>query len=258
MFLLPIFDKQKACELIQQHNIEAVTIVPLMLYRILSHDPVALRSLNCIISGGAALDVKLVEETHNKLGPVLFNLYGTSEAGVCIMATPADLKYAPNTIGKAIAGATIRLLDADNKEVTDGLIGRICVNSKWAVKNNDINWIETGDLGYRDKAGYYYLCGKMDDRIVSGGENVYPAELENILMKHRDIKHAAVIGISDDEFGQRLKAFIVPADNSNLHKKEIHHWLSTRAARFQMPKHIEFLEELPYTALGKPDKKGLR
>jgi acyl-CoA synthetase (AMP-forming)/AMP-acid ligase II len=257
LYLLPRFEKQKACELIAGNRIEAVALVPLMLQRMLAYDAGALKSLTCIISGGATLDTKLVKEATARLGNILFNLYGTSEAGVAIMATPADLEYNRRTLGKAIKGVSINLLDRHNCEVADGTTGRICIRSKWSVRPDGSTWIETGDLGYRDIAGYYYLCGKTDDMIVSGGENVYPEELERILLQHEHIKQAAVIGISDVEFGQRLKAFVVPEDECILSVDELKHWLSKRIARYQMPGEIEFMNELPYTSLGKPDKKAL-
>lgn len=258
MFLLERFDVQKACYLIDQQKIEVVTLVPLMLQRMISHKPVELNSLACIISGGASLSSTLVNETFSKLGFKLFNLYGTSEAGFAVMAIPDELRYSSTTIGREIKGVKLRILDLNNKEISDGTVGRICISSKWSVKNTGGNdWIETGDLGYKDKLGYYFLCGRIDDMIVSGGENVYPVELENILIQHQEVEQVAVIGISDSEFGQRLKAFIVPAVNSKINKEEILSWLSVRAARFQMPKHIEFLNDIPYTSLGKPNKRML-
>ena len=257
LYLLPKFEKQKACELIAGNRIEAVALVPLMLQRMLAYDAGAIKSLSCIISGGTTLDTKLVKEATARLGNILFNLYGTSEAGVAVMATPADLEYNCGTLGKAIKGVSINLLDRHNCDVADGTTGRICIRSKWSVRPDGGTWIETGDLGYRDKAGYYYLCGKTDDMIVSGGENVYPAELERILLQHEYIKQAAVIGISDEEFGQRLKAFVVLTDECVLPVKELRHWLSKRVARYQMPGEIAFMDELPYTSLGKMDKKNL-
>ncbi len=257
IFLTPGFDKQKACALVLEHQIQAVTLVPLMLNRMLHHAPGSLQSLNCIISGGAALDAKLVKDTTQKLGDILFNLYGTSEAGVAILATPADLKNAPATLGKKIRGVHINVLGKNNNELPHNEIGRICIKSNWVAGNNNSGYIETGDLGYINEDGHYFLRGKVDDMIVSGGENVYPVELEHILIQHTDIRQVAVIGVHDDLYGQRLKAYIVPDGNALLAKEDITHWLSTRVARYQMPAHIEFIEELPFTALGKPDKKVL-
>jgi fatty-acyl-CoA synthase len=257
IFLSQKFDTKKAADLIQQNSIEVIILVPLMLSRLLKQATAVTRSLKCIISGGAALSPVLVTEAINEYGCNLFNLYGTSEAGFSILANPADLRYNPNTLGKEIGGVQLKILDAENLPLPAGAIGRICINSSWTIQKNADSWIETGDLGYRDSKGYIFLCGKVDDMIVSGGENVYPIELENILVQHQEIRQAAVIGINDEEFGQRLKAFIVPSVDSALNKEDVLLWLSTRAARYQMPKQIEFLEDIPHTALGKPDKKML-
>jgi fatty-acyl-CoA synthase len=257
MFLLNRFDARKGCELIRENNIEAVTLVPLMLQRMLNQDADSLKSLQCIISGGAALNPALVEETFEKLGDKLFNLYGTSEAGFSVLATPQDLRSATNTIGRPIAGVKLKILDSDNKPAEIGKVGRLCITSKWAVKDVETKAIETGDLGYEDEFGYLFLCGRNDEMIVSGGENVYPIELENVLTKHSEIKQAAVIGIPDADFGQRLKAFIVLAENSKIDQTQLSEWLSSRVARFQMPKSIEFIEDLPITSVGKINKKAL-
>lgn len=256
MFLLPHFDAAKACTLIEENQIKVVTIVPLMLQRMLTYDADSLSSIECIISGGAALNPALVAETQRRLGDKLFNLYGTSEAGFSVIATPENLRKNPETIGRKIGGVNLAILDANDKPVPNGTVGKICIKSLWSVKT-DKNFVETGDLGFEDENGFLFLRGRTDEMIVSGGENVYPIELENILVKHPDVRQVAVIGISDKEFGQRLKAFIVPLTDANLTETEVKNWLSSRVARFQMPAAVEFLEELPTTAIGKINKKSL-
>lgn len=256
MFLLSHFNAEKACSLVERNKIEAVTVVPLMLQRMLKHDAAALSSLQCIISGGAALNPALVEETFEKLGDILFNLYGTSEAGFSVIATPEDLRRSSGTIGRKIAGVKLGVLDEKDNPVEIGKIGRICLKSKWSVKTSD-DWVETGDVGYQDDLGYLFLRGRNDEMIVSGGENVYPIELENVLVKHPFIEQAAVIGIFDVEFGQRLKAFVVPTTENVIGENEIFEWLINRVARFQMPKNIEIIKDLPVTAVGKVNKKAL-
>lgn len=256
MFLMPRFDAAKACALIEKNQIEAITVVPLMLQRMLIHDADALRSIECVISGGAALNPALVAETQARLGDKLFNLYGTSEAGFSVIATPADLRRAPDTIGRKIGGVNLAILDGDDKPVPFGTVGKICIKSLWSVKT-DKNFVETGDLGLQDENGYLFLRGRTDEMVVSGGEKVYPIELENILVKHPGVRQVAVVGIPDREFGQRLKAFVVPAPDANLAETTIKDWLVPRVARFQMPAVVEFLEELPTTAIGKINKKAL-
>ncbi len=257
IFFLPRFDAEKSCELIEKNRIETVTLVPLMLQRMLRSDARKINSLQCIISGGAALNPALVEETFEKLGDKLFNLYGTSEAGFSVIAAPADLRRAPDTIGKKIGGVRLAILDENNEKVSTGKIGKICIKSAWSI-NTDKSWIETGDLGLQNKSGLLFLRGRTDEMIVSGGENVYPVELENILSKHPAISQVAVVGIPDKEFGQRLKAFVVVKQNATTTEPEIKKWLAARAARFQMPARIEFLEALPQTAVGKINKRELK
>lgn len=256
IFLRSRFDAAEACALIEKNRIEIVTVVPLMLQRMLNFDAEALRSIECIISGGAALNPALVESTFELLGDKLFNLYGTSEAGFSVIATPEDLRRAPDTIGRKIAGVKLVILNENDKPLPVGTVGKICIKSLWSVKS-DKNFVETGDLGMQDENGYLFLRGRTDEMIVSGGENVYPIELENILAKHPFVQQSAVIGVPDREFGQRLKAFIVPASGAKITEAEIKNWLAARVARFQMPVAVEFLDKLPITAISKINKKAL-
>ena len=252
------FDAEKTCSLIKKYNIEVITLVPLILQKMLKKNAASLESLGCIITGGAMLNPKLVSETFNKLGDVLFNLYGTSEAGFSIMATPGDLKYSAKTIGKKIAGVNLKILDGNKITVSSGSVGQLCIKSNWSIKNSTGSYIETGDMGYVDENGYYFLCGRTDDMIVSAGENVYPVELENVLVDHSQVEDAAVIGISDESFGQRLKAFVQVTEGSDLNEEYLLEWLRSRVARYHMPKEIAFIDKLPYTVVGKVDKKNLK
>lgn len=244
------FDAGRACDLIAQENIEVITLVPLMLRRMLNHNAQALSSLQRVLTGGAALRPALAQATLEQLGPVLFNLYGTSEAGFCILADPDLLQRQPESIGKPITGVQVQIQpDGPSPK------GQLCIRSAWSAGAK--RWVETGDLAYRDGEGNIFLCGRVDDMIVSGGENVYPLELENVLLKHPDIDAAVVLGIPDPEFGQRLKAIIVPNAPESLTQASLRDWLRPRVARYQMPAVIEFRQALPYTSLGKLDRKAL-
>jgi acyl-CoA synthetase (AMP-forming)/AMP-acid ligase II len=250
------FDAEQSCSLIARDRIQVVVVVPLMLQRMLKHDPNSLASLECIITGGAALSPVLAQETLEELGPKLFNLYGTSEAGFCIMGTPKLLGTKPQSIGRPIWGVRAKIANDADRAVGDGEIGRLCIRCAWAITRK--SWVETGDVAYRDTEGDIFLCGRVDDMIVSGGENVYPVELERVLVQHPSVEAAAVVGIPDPEFGQRLKAVVVPKENATLDLAILLDWLKPRVARYQMPAVTEFREELPYTPLGKLDKKSLR
>ncbi|MGD8188485.1 AMP-binding protein [Brevibacillus ginsengisoli] len=251
------FDAAKACDLIQKHKVEVVTVVPLMVQKMLKHNVEDLKSLACIASGGAELNPKLVAEVFNKLGDVLYNLYGTSEAGLNIIATPQDLKYSANTIGRKIKGVRLYVLDRNKKKCGIGEIGGFSLKNNWSMWNRKGSWIETGDLGYRDDSGYYFLSGRTDDMVVSAGENVYPSEIEHILIHHPSVEDVAVIGVHDEMFGQRLKAVVQPVKNTDLTKEALLEWLRPKVARYQLPKEIVFVDQISYTHLGKRDKKQL-
>lgn len=239
------FDHEAACTLIREQQIESVTLVPLMLRRMLDHHKEAMQSLNCIVSGGAILSPALAKDAIQALGNKLYNLYGTSEAGVCLLASPEDLKKYPGTIGKPLDGVSLEIRE-----------GQVWLKCAWSAEKEQ--WISTGDLGYQDEAGYYYLLGRSDEMVVSGGENVYPYELELLLMQHPLIKAVFVTGIEDIAFGQRLAALVVLHDRERPTKEEILSWLSGKAARYQMPKHLVFTESIPVTSMGKPDRKAAR
>jgi len=253
------FRTEQACELVQKHGVEVVTLVPLMLQKMLNSNVQALRSLKCILSGSAELSPKLIKHTIDQLGAVLYNLYGTSETGLNIIATPADLMQSDRTVGRAISGVQLKVTTEHGQEVKVGEIGQICVRNRLTAKNNGGDFVKTGDLAHQDTMGKYYLCGRVDSMIVSAGENVYPFEVEQILHEHPDVEDVAVIGVDDDQFGQRLKAFVVLKEgNKAVGKDDIVAWLRSRAARFQMPREIVIIDQIPYTSLGKRHKRALK
>ncbi|KYG58680.1 AMP-binding protein [Planococcus maritimus] len=248
------FEVKQACALVRHHQVEAITVVPLMLHKMMTYDQVALGSLRCIASGGAKLNPALVKEVNDRLGNVLYNLYGTSEAGLNIIAVPEDLNYHANTIGKAIKGGRLRVT-LEGKEVGQGNIGQLCIRNKWSMTNSPTRWIQTGDTGYRDANGYYFLCGRTDDLIISNGNNIYPMEIEAILTDHPSIRDVAIIGVEDCYSGQVLRAYVQLEHGKTLAKEELIDWSGRKLAKFQIPRDIVFVDDLPYTELGKLDRK---
>jgi acyl-CoA synthetase (AMP-forming)/AMP-acid ligase II len=226
-------------------KIEVVIGVPLMINRLMKQDK-HFESLKVIVSGGAMLYHTLATHILETHGEIIYNLYGTSEAGFCIMATPKMLKLHPNSIGKVIRGVKLRLADD----------GELEVKTSWSIDLD--NWIKTGDRAIIDDDGMIFLKGRVDDMIVSGGENVYPLELETILLTHEDILEVGVIGVKDEEFGERLKAIVVKKEGSNLDKENLKQWIKEHGARHLVPSIIEFREKLDYTHLGKLDKVQLK
>lgn len=257
MYFSERFDATRACSLVEANQIQVMIVVPLMFQRMLKCDANTLSSLQCIIAGSALLRPTLAQETLKQLGPKLFNLYGSSEAGFSIIATPDMLSRKPETIGKPMRGVQVKIINnaGQGQQAGKKMIGQLCIRSAWSA--NSKSWIETGDLAYQDAEGDIFLCGRVDDMIVSGGENVYPIELENILLQHPEIDAVAVSGIPDNEFGQRLKAVIVKKQGAIIDETTLRDWLKPRVARYQMPAVIEFRHDLVYTSLGKLNKKSL-
>lgn len=251
------FDAEKACRLIREHQIEVVTVVPLMLHRMLKTGAKDLKSLRCIASGGAELSPKLVKQTERVLGQVLYNLYGTSETGLNMIATPRDLSRSADTIGKPVQGVNVTIADQHGKEVGVGQVGHFVIKSKGSFINRTGAWVRAGDLGYRDEDGFYYLCGRADSMIVSAGENVYPRDVERVLLMHPKVVDAAVIGIKDEQYGQQLQAYVQLETGADTTAAALMAWLRPRVARFQMPKAIVLVDHLPYTPLGKLDRKSI-
>ncbi|WP_075617932.1 AMP-binding protein [Paenisporosarcina indica] len=251
------FDAANACALIRNHQVEVVTVVPLMIHKMLKINKENLRSLACIASGGAKLNPALVKEVNHHLGDVLFNLYGTSEAGLNIIGTPQDFKYDANTLGQLLSGGQLQVVK-NGEEVESGSIGQFCIQNKWSMKNSKSHWIETGDVGYRDKNGYYFLCGRTDDLIISAGNNIYPMEIEVAVNNHSCVEDVAVVGIRDVYSGHILKAFVQLYPNKTISEEALISWLRKHVAEFQIPREIVFVKELPYTALGKLDRMRLQ
>lgn len=242
------FAAQHACTLIRKHKVDFISVVPLMVRKMLKVKDADLSSLSCIASGGALLHASLTKEVREKLGAVLYNLYGTTETGLNIIATPQDLKAAPQTLGRKINGVPLAIMDQYKRKAEVGAVGEISLKTRKG-------WIGTGDLAYQDRNGLIFLNGRMDEMVVSGGENVYPIELEQVMISHPEVEEVAVVGVHDKDFGQRLKAFVVPAEGSGLAEAQLMEWLKPRVARYHMPKEIVFLDTMPYTSVGKMDKK---
>lgn len=197
----------------------------------------------------------LVSAIQKALGNCLFNLYGTSEAGVLIMAVPSDLLYSVNTIGRPLPGVKIQIIDDEDITVNQGCIGQLSVKCKWSVKPKE--WIKTGDLVYIDKSGYYYHMGRVDDMIVSGCENVYPSELEDIIKNHSLVDDVVVKGIYNSDYGQCLKAFVVLKSKKDISENDLLDWIRQQVYRYQVPKELKIVDSLPTNTILKIDKKKL-
>lgn len=256
MHFLPRFSAKDACELISRHRVEGATLVPLMLQRMLRHDARAISSLQCILSGGAPLSQDLADEARAKLGDVLFNLYGTSESGFSILAKPADLLAHPGTIGRPIKGVRVKLEPRDEADAQNGQVGILHLRTHIAIESKEA-WLSTGDVCRMDAEGCLYLLGRGDQMVVSGGENVFPADVEAAVQRCPSVQEAAVVAVEDAEFGHRLWAFVVLRPGQEVTVDALREWLASRVARYQMPAQIHFIDALPMLETGKVSRVGL-
>ncbi|MFI7064723.1 AMP-binding protein [Kribbella sp. NPDC050124] len=201
--------------------------------------------LSAVVSGAGQLHPPVAERLTRAFGPMLFNLYGSSELGWSTLATPADLREAPGTIGRPAAGVQVEILGDEGRPLPAGDVGRLHVGGRLAGTLAD-----SGDLGHRDSAGRYFVDGRADDLIVTGGENVFPVEVENALLTHPAVADARVVGVPDDEYGALLRADVVRRDP--LEAPELVAYARSRLTPAKVPRWILFTDELPITSTGKP------
>ncbi|GAB18299.1 putative fatty-acid--CoA ligase [Gordonia effusa NBRC 100432] len=263
------FDAARALAQVSEHRVTTMVVVPTMLRRIVELDPAQLatyrtESLRIVFSAGAALPSSLGDKVISHFGPVIYNFYGCTETGTATIATPEDWIAAPGTVGRPPVGITVRLYE-DNTRLVDepNRTGTIYVGNSIAFagysgggsKRVVDGLMSTGDIGHWDEGGRLFVDGRDDDMIVSGGENVFPGEVEELLYAHSRISEAAVLGVPDDEFGQRLSAFVVADDE--LTEIEVKSYVREHLARFKVPRDVRFVDDLPRTATGKIHRASL-
>ncbi|HVD87020.1 MAG TPA: AMP-binding protein [Solirubrobacterales bacterium] len=271
MVLRRRFDPEETLRAVEQSRADVLAAVPVMLQRILALpdqvlDDYSLPSLKITSLSGSALPGELAVEWMDRFGDNVYNLYGSTEVAYATVATPEDLRAAPGTAGKPPRGTKIRLYDEGGKEVPQGAVGRIFVGNEMAFegytggggKEVIDGLYSSGDVGHIDADGRLFIDGRDDEMIVSGGENVFPREVEDLLADHEGVAEVAVIGVEDPEFGQRLKAFVVTNAAFDLSPEDITAHVKANLAAYKTPREVEFLEELPRNATGKVLKRELR
>jgi acyl-CoA synthetase (AMP-forming)/AMP-acid ligase II len=265
------FDPEDTLRAVSQQRASALAVVPVMLQRILEL-PEATRArydascLRVIAVSGSVLPGELATRAMDAFGEVLYNLYGSTEVAWATIATPEDLRAAPGTAGRPPMGTIVKLLDGDGLEVPPGEGGRIFVSNEMMFdgytggggKEIVSGLMSTGDVGHFDRDGRLFVDGRDDEMIVSGGENVFPREVEDLLAGHESIEEVAVVGVPDDEFGQRLKAFVVLRQGAKLGEQEVQDYVKANLARYKVPREVVFLAELPRNATGKVLKRELQ
>jgi fatty-acyl-CoA synthase len=266
------FDPEATVRAIQDNKATALVLVPTMLRRILDlGDDVLKRydtsSLRIIFCAGSALPPELGNRATEAFGDVVHNLYGSTEVAVATVATPEDWRKAPGTVGRAPVGCRVALYDEDDRKITaPHVVGRVFVGSMLSFegytdgRHKEIidGLLSSGDVGHYDEDGLLFIDGRDDDMIVSGGENVFPGEIENLLLEHDAVAEAAVAGVPDEEYGQRLAAYVVRRPDSDVDGEELKAYVKANLARFKVPREVVFVDELPRNATGKllRDKLG--
>jgi len=266
------FDAEATLAAIARHRPSALIVVPVMLTRILELGPELIShydtsSLRIIAVSGSALPGDLALRLMDTFGDVLYNLYGTTEVAWATIASPDQLRAAPGTAGTPPRGTQVRLFDDGDGEITEpGRPGRIFVRNEMVMDGYTSGdgkpmlngLIATGDVGYLDTHGRLFVSGRDDDMIVSGGENVFPREVEDLLAEHPAVDDVAVIGVPDQQFGERLRAFVVLRDGAVLSDDDVREHVRENLARFKVPRDVVFVDVLPRNATGKVLKRELR
>jgi fatty-acyl-CoA synthase len=265
------FDAATFLDDIEHHHVTAVCVVPIMLQRVLAlgEDEIRRRdlsSLKVIFCAGSQLPAEVATRAMDLIGDVIYNLYGSTEVAVATLATPADLRAAPTSVGKPTFGSRVKIYDDSGSEVAQGDKGRIFVGTTMPFEgytgggNKDVidGLLATGDVGHFDAEGRLYIDGRDDEMIVSGGENVFPREVEELLVTHAAIADAAALGVEDPDFGQRLRAFVVLRDGESVTVEEVQAFVKENLARYKVPRDVIFLDELPRNPTGKVLKRELK
>ncbi|MCZ0915235.1 acyl-CoA synthetase [Gordonia amicalis] len=265
------FDPEKTLAALAEHKAEVLVAVPTMLHRMLALGPDVIKkydtsALRIIVIAGSALSPALSEAVQDTFGDVLYNLYGSTEVAIASVAQPKELRLAPGTVGRPPVTSRLALFDDEGRRISGTNVrGRLFVRNGAPFegytdgRNKEIidGYMSTGDMARFDEHGLLHIDGRDDDMIVSGGENVYPLEVENLLAEHPDIDDVAVIGVDDDEFGKRLRAFIVAAQDANPSPEDIKAHVKANLARYKVPRDVVFVDELPRNPTGKLVRRQL-
>jgi fatty-acyl-CoA synthase len=265
------FKPQIVLEDIEKHKVTAVVVVPVMLSRMLDalekmESKPDLSSLRIVFASGSALGADLATRALKDLGPVMYNMYGSTEIAFATIAGPKDLELNPSTAGPVVAGVKVKIFDDNGNELPRGEVGRIFVGTTFPFagytggggKQIIDGLLSSGDIGYFDEHGLLYVSGRDDEMIVSGGENVFPAEVEDLISGHPDVVEATAIGVEDKEWGARLRAFVVKKPDATIGEADIKTYVREHLARYKVPREVVFLEELPRNPTGKILKRELR
>ena len=264
------FDPENSLKVLTEKKCDSFVVIPVMLQRILrlpkeTLDSYDLSRVKVVAASGSAMPGNLATEWMDQFGDTLYNIYGSTEVAWASVAQPKDMRAAPGTAGKPPVNTIVRIYDHEGREVPTGETGRIFVGNSMLFegytggghKESIDGLMSSGDVGRFDEAGHLFVEGRDDEMIVSGGENVFPKEVEDCLARHDAIVEVAAIGVDDDEFGKRLRAFVVLADGKKVSEDELREHVKSNLARYKVPRDFVFLDELPRNATGKILKREL-
>jgi fatty-acyl-CoA synthase len=272
--MLEKFDAEEALRTIERERITSSLMVPTMYARLAALPKETLRrhdtsSLRWLMSGAAPLPTEVARKVEDQFGPILYNFYGATETGLVTLAKPGEHTARPGTIGRAIGGNSIRLLDAEGRDVPVGQVGELYTrndmlmdgyygNEQATQEASREGFISVGDLAYCDADGYYYLADRKTDMVISGGVNIYPWEIEQRLHEHPAVHEAAVVGVPDAEWGESLVAFVVLGAGQQASADELIEHVRQKLADYKRPRRVLFVEALPRNPTGKVLKRELK
>ncbi len=273
--LLPRFDAATVMNLMQAHEITIFAGVPTMYWALLNHEDESVdikkisSHLRTSVSGGASLPLQVLEDFEKKFDVPILEGYGMSEGSPVVTFNHKNIGRKPGSIGTPVWGVSVKLVDGNGDEVPVGEKGELIykghnvmkgyykrpeANSK-TIKNG---WLYSGDIAIKDEDGFYYIVDRTKDMIIRGGLNVYPREVEELMMKHPAVSMVAVIGVPHDRNGEEIKAFVVTREGESVDKETLTEWTKEQIAAYKYPRIIEFVDALPMSATGKILKKELR
>ena len=258
------FDPEATLELVDRYRASGLSVVPVMLDRIMDLPALTLqkysgRSLRFVNASGSRMRPDVVTAFMDRFGDIVYNNYNATEAGMIAVATPEDLRASPDTAGRPAVGTELRILDDDFRPLNAGQIGQIFVHNSSQfdgytsgnTKDFHDGFMASGDVGYLDDAGRLFVVGRDDEMIISGGENVYPIEVEKTLVEHDEVAEASVIGVHDEKYGQRLVAFVVLEDGASATPETLKQHIRDSLANYKVPRDVTILDELPRSSTGK-------
>jgi acyl-CoA synthetase (AMP-forming)/AMP-acid ligase II len=267
----PKFDADDALDLIAKHRVTTSFMAPTLLHRLVDAQvrrPRDMSSLRALLLGAAPCPHPLKERAESALGQVLWEFYGATETGINTVLRPEDQLRKPGSCGTVVPGQEIRLVAPDGTDVADGEPGELMVRNTWLAeyyKRPDATgqslhegFFSVGDVAYRDADGYYFICDRQVDMVISGGVNIYPAEVEAALHAHPAVMDVAVIGVPDDQWGEAVKAVVQLRTGSTATAGELIDFVAARLAGYKKPRSIDFVDDLPRDAAGKLLKRKIR